>query len=65
MARLVLDDEATFFFLSLVEQFPALWDMSSEDYSRSHLKNSIWQQIGAEMGARYPQFAPYSVGEWY
>ncbi|KAG0439226.1 hypothetical protein HPB47_016716 [Ixodes persulcatus] len=61
MARLVLDDEATFFFLSLVEQFPALWDMSSEDYSRSHLKNSIWQQIGAEMGARYPQFAPYSV----
>ncbi|KAH6943019.1 hypothetical protein HPB50_014026 [Hyalomma asiaticum] len=38
-----LNDEATlsFFFLSLVEQFPALWDPSRDDYANNILRNAL------------------------
>ncbi|CAN7976118.1 unnamed protein product [Ixodes persulcatus] len=56
-----LNDDASFFLISLVEEFPALWDISSELYSKTNLKASIWEKIAEEMFARFPQFAPYTV----
>ena len=57
------NDDATFFFISLVEEFPALWDTSSDMYSKTNIKVSIWQKIAEQMRARFPQFGPYTVGE--
>lgn len=63
MARLMISDEATFHLLSLVEQYPCLWDTGSADYSKTNLKTSVWEHIGMEMMERFPQFGPYSAGE--
>ncbi|KAM7289016.1 hypothetical protein ISCGN_029153 [Ixodes scapularis] len=35
--------------------------MSSELYSKTNLKTSIWEKIAEEMFTRFPQFAPYTV----
>ncbi|CAN7939024.1 unnamed protein product [Ixodes hexagonus] len=61
MTKLVLDDDSTLFLMSLVEEYPALWDIGSPDYSKSHLKTSIWQQVSEDMTGRFPQFGPYTV----
>ncbi|CAN7945776.1 unnamed protein product [Ixodes pacificus] len=61
MARLIISDEATFHLLSLVEQYPCLWDTGSADYSKTNLKTSVWEHIGMEMMERFPQFGPYSA----
>ncbi|XP_040069115.1 uncharacterized protein LOC120842152 [Ixodes scapularis] len=61
MARLMISDEATFHLLSLVEQYPCLWDTGSADYSKTNLKTSVWEHIGMEMMERFPQFGPYSA----
>lgn len=36
-----LNDDAAFFFISFVEEFPALWDTSSDLYSKTNIKASI------------------------
>lgn len=51
--------------ISLVEDFPVLWDTGNEDYNKTHVKYSIWKQIAEEMVVRHPEFAPYTVGEWH
>lgn len=58
-----MNDEATFHFLSLAEQYPCLWDTGSADYSKTNLKTSVWEQVAKEMMGRFPQFGPYSAGE--
>lgn len=59
-----LNDEATFFFfISLVEEFLALRDISSELYLKTNFKASIWKKIVEEMFARFLEFAPDTVGE--
>lgn len=54
-------DDATYFFLSLVEQFPALWNPSRDDYSNSILRSTLWQQISDEMQQRYPDCGPLAL----
>lgn len=63
MARLIISDEATFHFLSLVEQYPCLWDTGSAEYSNTNMKTSLREHIGKEMMERFSQFGPYSAGE--
>ncbi|KAH6932645.1 hypothetical protein HPB50_008229 [Hyalomma asiaticum] len=55
-----LNDEATLFFLSLVEQFPALWDPSRDDYANNILRSTLWQHISKEMQKQYPDGGPYT-----
>ncbi|CAN7939229.1 unnamed protein product [Ixodes hexagonus] len=47
--------------MALVEEYPALWDIGSPDYSKSHLNTSIWRQVSEDMTGRFPQFGPYTV----
>ncbi|KAM7293036.1 uncharacterized protein ISCGN_026166 [Ixodes scapularis] len=54
-----LSDEASMFFISLVEHFPALWDMTMSEYANNALKGALWRQIADEMEDRYPECGPY------
>lgn len=38
-----MSDSATLDFLSLVEQFRALWDPSRDEYANSILQSTLWQ----------------------
>lgn len=58
-----MTDDATMFFIALVEQFPAVWDTNREDYCNKHLKEALWQKIATEMEAEWPAFGPYNAGQ--
>lgn len=58
-----IGDVATHFLISLVEDFPVLWDTGNANDNKTHVKCSIWKQIAEEMAVRHPEFAPYTVGE--
>lgn len=58
-----MTDDATMFFIALVEQFPAVWDTNREDYCNKHLKEALWQKIATEMEAEWPAFGPYNAGK--
>lgn len=60
-----LSDEASMFFISLVEHFPALWDMTMSEYANNALKGALWRQIADEMEDRYPECGPYVPGTYY
>ncbi|KAH6933264.1 hypothetical protein HPB50_013918 [Hyalomma asiaticum] len=55
-----MSDDATLHFLSLVEQFPALWDPSREEYANAILRSTLWQKIAEEMQQRHPGSGPYT-----
>ncbi|XP_029833166.2 uncharacterized protein LOC115317647 [Ixodes scapularis] len=54
-----LSDEATIFFISLVEHLPALWDTTVSEYANSLLKCTLWQQVADKMEDRFPECGPY------
>ncbi|KAH7969675.1 hypothetical protein HPB52_021023 [Rhipicephalus sanguineus] len=54
-------DDATLYFLSLVEQFPTLWDTGRDDYSNNPKKQALWERVAKEMTAKYPAHGPYNV----
>ncbi|KAH8038454.1 hypothetical protein HPB51_001569 [Rhipicephalus microplus] len=56
-----LSDDATFFLLRLVEQFPALWDMTLAEYADTTVKESIWERIAKEMNEEWPAYGPYDA----
>ncbi|KAH7956193.1 hypothetical protein HPB52_006837 [Rhipicephalus sanguineus] len=56
-----LSDDATFFLLRLVEQFPALWDMTLAKYADTTVKDTIWERIASEMNEEWPAYGPYDV----
>ncbi|KAL1477349.1 hypothetical protein MTO96_035800 [Rhipicephalus appendiculatus] len=53
--------DATLYFLSLVEQFPTLWDTGRDDYSNNPKKQALWERVAKEMAAKYPAHGPYNV----
>ncbi|KAH9372224.1 hypothetical protein HPB48_003431 [Haemaphysalis longicornis] len=54
------NDDQVRYFVSLVEQFPTLWDSSRSDFCDSMKKRSIWGNIVDEMSLRYPENGPYT-----
>ncbi|KAL1484697.1 hypothetical protein MTO96_032434 [Rhipicephalus appendiculatus] len=56
-----LCDDATFYFIHIVEEFPTLWDLSRADYADVAKKQSIWEHIVEEM-KKWPTDGPYSIG---
>ncbi|KAH6928377.1 hypothetical protein HPB50_014967 [Hyalomma asiaticum] len=56
-----LSDDAAFFFIHVVEEFPTLWDVSRADYADTVLKQSIWEHIVEKMKENWPAHGPYSV----
>ncbi|KAH8029735.1 hypothetical protein HPB51_009110 [Rhipicephalus microplus] len=58
-----LSDDATFFLLRLVEQFPALWDMTLAEYADTTVKESIWERIAKEMNEEWPAYGPYDAND--
>lgn len=37
------------FFFSLVEEYYRLWDIFSDDYNKTNLKNGVWEMIVKQM----------------
>lgn len=60
-----LSDDATFFLLRLVEQFPALWDMTLAEYADTTVKESIWERIAKEMNEEWPAYGPYDASKYH
>lgn len=56
-----LSEDAIFSLLSLVEQYPVLWDTRRDDYANTDVKASVWLDIAGHMLILYPQFAPYTI----
>ncbi|KAK8772549.1 hypothetical protein V5799_024207 [Amblyomma americanum] len=55
-------DDATFYFLALVQQFPTLWDSSRDDFLMCPKKEHLWHSICKQMSSEHPAHGPYSVG---
>ncbi|XP_050043780.3 uncharacterized protein [Dermacentor andersoni] len=54
-------DDEVFYFVSLVEQFPALWDSSRNDYNDNAKKRYLWNKVAGEMNENYLENGPYEV----
>ncbi|KAL1471119.1 hypothetical protein MTO96_040094, partial [Rhipicephalus appendiculatus] len=54
-------EEATLYFLSLVEYYPELWHPSTVDYSDSQKKQKLWSRIAEDMTALYPGCGPHNA----
>ncbi|XP_077492176.1 uncharacterized protein LOC144103289 [Amblyomma americanum] len=54
-------DDATFYFLALVQQFPTLWDSSRDDFLMCPKKEHLWHSICKQMSSEHPAHGPYSV----
>ncbi|KAL3213939.1 hypothetical protein MRX96_007339 [Rhipicephalus microplus] len=56
-----LCDDATFYFIHIVEEFPTLWDLSRADYADVVKKQSVWEHIVEDMKKNWPTYGPYTV----
>lgn len=59
--RTAMSHDAVMYFLALIEQRPALWDVSHDDYQIRTLKQSLWEEITAQMTRKWPSFGPYNA----
>ncbi|XP_050047300.1 uncharacterized protein [Dermacentor andersoni] len=55
---MAMSHDALMYFLALIQQRPALWDVSNDDYQIRPLKQSLWEEITAQMTRKWPSFGP-------
>lgn len=58
------NDDQVLYFVALVQQFPALWDSSRNEYNDTFKKRALWNNIVEEMNAKYPENGPYDAGKF-
>ncbi|XP_077492291.1 uncharacterized protein LOC144103451 [Amblyomma americanum] len=58
---ITISHEAADYFIDLVRERPALWDVDNKDYSKRDIKDSMWNDAVSQMKKNWPAYGPYTA----